>query len=189
MSGLVDLDKQIFLGLNQLHTSWLDPAMMWISGNLIWVPLYAFLLFQLGKLPRTQLIMALLCLVVGITLSDQLTSGILKPLIGRPRPSWDPVISSLVHTVDGYRGGHFGFPSSHAANTFCTATLITCVLRVQWVYGLFLWAALVSYSRIYLGVHYPGDILVGAIIGCLCGFLSFRLYKAVCGRLSTHRHA
>lgn len=180
MNALIDLDKRIFLSLNDLHASWLDPLMMWFSGNVIWLPLYIFLLFQLSKLPRVHMILALLGIVVCITLADQLSSSMLKPLVSRPRPTWDPGIGSLVHTVNDYRGGRFGFPSSHAANTFAVATLLNLILRTSWIRWLFLWAGVVSYSRIYLGVHYPGDVMVGALLGVVCGWISYQLYKSAC---------
>ncbi|MGC3945282.1 MAG: phosphatase PAP2 family protein [Chryseolinea sp.] len=170
------LDERAFLALNELHASWLDPLMMWCSGNLIWIPLYAIMLYQLIKLPRAHAMIAVLCIAVGITMSDQFTSSLLKPIVERPRPTWNPDIEKLVHTVDGYRGGHYGFPSSHAANTFCVAVLLALIIRKPWTRWFFLWAAVVSYSRIYLGVHYPGDILTGAALGSIFGVLTYWLY-------------
>ena len=180
IESVSNLDERVFLALNQLHTSWLDPVMMWCSGNLIWLPLYVLLVYQLLKISRTHAAVALVCVAIGITLSDQFTSTLLKPMIERPRPTWNPDIDTLVHTVDGYRGGRYGFPSSHAANTFCVAVLLNLVIRKRWVRWLFLWAALVSYSRIYLGVHYPGDILTGAALGSIFGVITYRLYVAAC---------
>ena len=183
IESLSHLDESLFLSLNELHTSWLDPLMMWFSGNVIWMPLYVFLLFQLSKLPRPHAIVALAGIAVGIALSDQFTSSLLKPLVERPRPTWNKDIGTLVHTVDGYRGGHYGFPSSHAANTFCVAVFLILILRKPWTRWLLLWAAVVSYSRIYLGVHYPGDVLTGAALGTLFGALTYWLYKITCAAI------
>lgn len=183
IESLSNLDERVFLALNQLHASWLDPVMMWCSGNVIWLPLYALLLYQLAKLPRAHALVALVCIGIGITMSDQFTSALMKPFFERPRPTWNPELKSLVHTVDEYRGGHYGFPSSHAANTFCVAVLLSLVIRKPWPRWLFVWAALVSYSRIYLGVHYPGDILTGAALGSIFGLIAYQLYLAVTVRI------
>ena len=180
---LSKFDERAFLAINDMHTSWLDPVMMWCSGNLIWLPLYDFLLYHLFKLPKAHAFIAVVCIAVGITFSDQLTSSLIKPMVERPRPTWNNEIGALVHTVDGYRGGHYGFPSSHAANTFCVAMLLTLIIARPWTRWLFLWAAVVSYSRIYLGVHYPGDIITGAVLGSLCGAITFLLYKAGCNAI------
>lgn len=178
IANLAELDEQLFIALNGLHAPWLDGIMMMVSGNVIWLPLYAFLLYHIARL-RSDAWVALLCVVLTITICDQLTSTIIKPWVARPRPTWNDALMHLVHTVDGYRGGNFGFPSSHAANTFGVAVLLNLVLRKRWVLCLFLWAAWVSYSRIYLGVHYPGDVLVGALIGSACGWLVYRVYLAI----------
>ena len=180
IDSFIEYDERLFLALNELHATWLDPIMLWSSGNLLWLPLYAFLLYQLSRLPRIHTIVALLCIAAGIALSDQLTSTVLKPLVARPRPTWNTELGPLVHTVNDYRGGHFGFPSSHAANTFCVAVLLILILRKRWFLWLLLWSAWVSYSRIYLGVHYPADVLIGALLGSGCGWIAFGLYKVGC---------
>ena len=183
IDSLVELDRTLFLALNELHAPWLDPIMYWVSDTAIWLPLYAFLLYHVVKLPRSRALVAVLCIAAGITMADQLSSKLIRPHVQRPRPTRDLQISSQVHTVNGYRGGQFGFPSSHAANTFCAAMLLTLILRQRWLLWLFAWATVVSYSRVYLGVHYPGDILVGALLGSACGWIAFRLYMSGC-RLS-----
>lgn len=180
IDSLTELDKRVFLALNQWHSAWLDPIMFWFSGNLIWLPLYAFLLYQLYKLPRIHFVVALLSIAAGIAMADQFTSALLKPLVGRPRPTWDAEIGSLVHVVNNYRGGHFGFPSSHAANTFCVAVLLMLIWKNPWARWLLLWATLVSYSRIYLGVHFPVDVIAGAAAGSIFGVIAFRLYRYGC---------
>ena len=164
---LIYIDKQLFLALNELNAPWLDPIMVFISGKLEWVPLYGFLLYLLIKQYRWQSLYFLIGIAITILLSDQLTSGFMKPFFARPRPSHDLEISQLVHIVNDYRGGKYGFASSHAANTFAVATYFFLLLRKHFpaIIWIFAWCTLVSYSRIYLGVHYPGDIIVGAMIG------------------------
>lgn len=177
LDSLINFDKSVFLALNKLHAPWLDPIMYWVSDTVIWIPLYAFLLYHVVKLPRKHAIVAVLCIAAAITMADQLSSKLIRPRLERPRPTWDAEISSQVHTVNDYRGGHYGFPSSHAANTFCAAVLIILLLRKPWTRWLLAWALLVSYSRIYLGVHYPGDIIFGGILGSVCAVICYALYR------------
>jgi undecaprenyl-diphosphatase len=105
----------------------------------------------------------------------------MKPFFGRLRPSWEPTLEGMVHIVDGYRGGSFGFASSHAANTFATATFLVLLFRGKkpGMVWLFIWCTLVSYTRIYLGVHYPLDILCGALVGAMLAFVVYGVYLGV----------
>lgn len=113
-----------------------------------------------------------------IILSDQITTGLMKPYFARLRPSHEPSLEGMVHLVNNYKGAMYGFASSHAANTFGTAAFLWLLFRKSkpWMAWLFLWATLVSYTRIYLGVHYPADIVVGGLVGILCGWISFKLF-------------
>ena len=184
MDFLIALDRQIFLALNALHAPWLDQVMYWISDTSIWLPLYAFLVYRIFViLPRKQAVVAVLCIAAAVTLSDQLSSKVIRPRVERPRPTWNEEISAQVHTVNDYRGGHYGFPSSHAANTFCAAVLIILLLRKPWTRLMIVWALIVSYSRIYLGVHYPSDIAVGAALGSLCAGGSYVAFRKITANL------
>jgi undecaprenyl-diphosphatase len=176
---LLEYDRELFLYLNGLHTPWLDPVMLFISETLVWLPLYIYLLYLIFKDHSKEGWLVLVGLALTIVLADQVTSTLMKPYFARLRPSREPSLETLVHIVEGYRGGKFGFASSHAANTFGTATFLFLLLgkKRKWIIGLFLWAALVTYSRIYLGVHYPGDILAGALVGMLAGLAGFKLYR------------
>jgi len=164
---LIEIDKQLFLFLNGLHTTWLDPVMFFISGRKEWIPLYAFLVYLLVRNYRWQSLYYIAGIALAVLLADQFTSGFMKPFFERLRPSHDPEIGPLTHIVNDYRGGSFGFASSHAANTFAVATWFFLVFRTKYktITWMFLWSSVVSYSRIYLGVHYPSDILVGAVVG------------------------
>lgn len=176
---LLEYDREIFLYLNGLHTPWLDPIMLFITETLSWLPLHLFLLYLIFKDHQKKGWLVLIGLVITILLADQVTSTLMKPYFARFRPSHEPSLQSLVHVVNGYRGGKFGFASSHAANTFGTATFLFLLFGKtrKWIVMLFLWAALVTYSRIYLGVHYPGDILAGGLVGMLSAVAGFWIYR------------
>ena len=174
MSGIEALDQALFLLINSWHTPWLDQVMYWISGKYSWMPLYLVLLGLTVKTYKKQAVPVLVCLTLAIVIADQTTSGFMKPFFERLRPSRDPALQGLVHIVNGYTGGKYGFASSHAANTFAVATFFIVLFnhKNRWALGLLVWATVVSYSRIYLGVHYPGDVVVGALVGALGSILA-----------------
>jgi undecaprenyl-diphosphatase len=176
---LLEYDREIFLYLNGLHAPWLDPVMLFATETLSWLPLYLYLVYLIFKDHQKEGLLVLVGIVLTIVLADQVTSTIMKPYFARFRPSHEPSLQTLVHIVNGYKGGKFGFASSHAANTFGTATFLFLLFGKtrKWIALLFLWAAVVTYSRIYLGVHYPGDILVGALVGMLAALAGFTLYR------------
>lgn len=175
---LIELDKQLFLFFNGMHAPWLDPVMEIISEKEASIPLYVFLLYHTYASFKQRTWGILLSIGILILMTDQFTSSLMKPFFERPRPSHEPTLEGMVHLVNGYSGGSYGFASSHSANTFGIAMLLSCLFRLEkpWIKWLFLWAALVSYTRIYLGVHYPGDIIVGALIGVAFGWIVFKLY-------------
>ena len=178
---LIALDKDFFLLLNGLHQDWLDPVMFAISGKLEWIPLYVFIILSLIYKYKKAGLFALAGLIIAVILSDQITSGFMKPFFGRLRPTHDPELKDLVYIINGYRGGLYSFASSHASNSFTLATFLWLLLRRKeaWVGYLFIWAAIVSYSRVYLGVHFPGDIIAGALAGILVANLVFFLYNKI----------
>jgi undecaprenyl-diphosphatase len=179
MEYLLELDRDVFLALNSFHAPWLDPIMLYISNKVVWIPFYIVLAYFIFKQEGKKGVLVLVCIALTILLADQITSSIMKPYFERFRPSHDPALEGMVHIVNGDRGGRFGFASSHAANTFGVALFIFLLFRIrtQKVAWIFLWAGIVSYSRIYLGLHYPGDIIVGGLVGLVCAWACYILYR------------
>lgn len=177
---LVHIDTQLFAWLNGLHAPWLDPIMQFLTHKLSWIPAYLFLLLVVIRRESwKRVVLFLLSVALLISLTDQSTSSFLKPTVKRYRPcKVEAGLTFEVHTVNNKCGGKYGFASSHAANFFGLATFLAMYFRKKALTFLFLsLASLVSYTRIYLGVHYPGDILAGALIGVLFGLLIARLYQ------------
>lgn len=177
MEQLKQWDTELLLWLNNANAQWLDQPMFLMTQILFWLPLYLFIIFLLFKKHGKQSGWALLGLTLSIALADQITSAFMKPFFARLRPSHEPSLEGLIHLVNNYRGGLYGFASGHAATTFAAATIVWLLLRDRYraIRLVFLWASMMTYTRIYLGVHYPGDILVGALIGIGCGWICFKI--------------
>lgn len=175
---LSDIDARLLLIVNGAHSPFFDAVMWCISGRWIWLPFYAVLAYLLFR--RMSWKRASICLVtIGLIIlaADQTCAILIRPEIGRLRPAnLNNPLSSFVHVVNGYRGGRYGFPSCHAANTFALAVFMSLVIRHKWfTVMMFSWAFVVSYSRMYLGVHYFGDLFCGATIGSLFAVLFYYL--------------
>jgi undecaprenyl-diphosphatase len=177
---LMELDKELFLFLNGLNAGWLDPIMYCISYKFSWIPFYILLLWFCYKHYgwRTTLFIMLFAAIL-ITLSDQ-TSNLIKDSTQRLRPSRDENLRDLVNLVYGYRGGGFSFVSGHATNSFALAFFMIHLLKnkIRFIAPVMItYAILNAYSRIYLGVHYPADMIGGVILGILCAMLIIQVWN------------
>jgi undecaprenyl-diphosphatase len=171
--AIVEIDHQLFFYLNGLHQPWLDAVMVAFSNKLFWIPLYAWIIYLMYKKYGKSVFIFLLCAIALIFFSDQ-TANVFKALVQRYRPTHNPTFGHLVHTVNDYKGGTYGFFSSHASNAFALMMFVLLLLKPRTKYFKFIlisYACLTSYSRIYLGVHYPADIIVGGVCGIGLGFL------------------
>jgi undecaprenyl-diphosphatase len=173
-------DQALFLFLNSLHHPFMDPVMSFFSARFTWIPFYVILLFLIVKKSGPKALIFILPAVFLIILAaDQISYHFFKEAFQRYRPCHNESIKHLVYLVDGCGGKH-GFVSSHAANTFALAVFLGNILKnkIRYFFPLMLlWAALVSYSRIYLGVHYPADIIGGAMLGSIIGAVGYLLIK------------
>lgn len=173
---IIHLDEQLLLFCNSFHTPWLDSAVWTISYRFTWIPLYLLLAFMLFKVfkPKGALLL-LVGIAITITLCDQICAHVIRGAVCRLRPSNpDNPLSAFITLVDGYRSGQYGFPSCHAANTIGLATILSLAIGRRWfTASIFAWAIVVCWSRLYLGVHYPTDLLVGGFIGAFIATLCF----------------
>ena len=193
LKQLIHIDTEILLAINGWHAPWADTLMWIISAKATWIPLYLLLIGLLvwryrqpattrvkwmQKVPACVLMIIVIGLAVGA--ADFIASGILKDWVARPRPSRVPELEGVLHFVNGYKSGRYGFVSSHAANTMACGLLFSLIWRKKiTTCCLMLWVAANCYSRMYLGVHYPLDILGGLIVGALVAWAAFVMLKSL----------
>ncbi len=182
---IVQWDKELLVALNGSSSLFLDGVMMTITETSTWIPLFVCLLYAVirnNTWRRSLLIIAVIALLV--TLADQFASGFCKPYFHRLRPSQSPDLANVIDLVNDYRCGLYGFISSHAANTFSVSVFFMLLFRDKRINLLLpVWPLLASYSRMYLGVHYPLDIAAGTLWGILCGVAVYGLYRWISLRL------
>jgi undecaprenyl-diphosphatase len=170
------IDQQLFLFINSLNSPFFDQVMHAISGKLIWVPLYLAILIFLAVRYKRKFLVILIFIILAATLADQ-SSVLVKNIVLRLRPCHQPSLEGIVHLVNGECGGLYGFVSSHATNSFDVALLSLLFIRKRWyTISILLWASIIGYSRIYLGVHFPGDVICGSMLGAFIGWSMYQLF-------------
>ena len=181
MSDFLQIDADLLVWINQHHAEWADTLMWYISKSTTWIPLYALMIGLLWhRFGWRRMLVWLVAIVVAIGLADFVSSGLIKPLVCRLRPTHEPALQGMLHLVRGYTGGMYGFVSSHAANTVACAYLFSrvyCDRRMTLIMSLYV--AVNCYSRMYLGVHYPGDILGGLVVGLVIAESIYLITKRI----------
>lgn len=186
---LEHLDQKVFLFMNSYHTNFMDPVMYALTGKLIWVPLYLGILIYVAIKEKQKFYLILLVIILSVLLADR-GSVLIKNLVMRPRPCHEPLLEGLVFTFKERCGGMYGFVSSHAANAFNVALISLLFIRKKWfAFFIIFWAIVVGYSRIYLGVHYTGDVLCGSIYGALVGWFCYSLFVFTDRRIEKHKES
>ncbi len=174
------IDQDIFLAINGANNTLFDSIMFWASCKYIWIPLYLVFISLLYKKYGKKVFILIGAAIFLVFISDQTSVSLFKNVFQRLRPCHEPGLSGMVHLVKDHCGGSFGFISSHASNTFAVAVFITGLVGKQhkWLLPVVIfWAFLVAYSRVYLGTHYPGDVICGALWGSFLGVLVWRISR------------
>lgn len=177
---LKNIDRDLLLFGNSLHNSFFDAVIPHLTDFWVWIPLFIWWTYELYKIYGKKLALIIIC-VVGLLVATDRTSVLIKNSVKRYRPTHNIELKDKIYVVNEYRGGQYGYVSSHSTNAFAVAFFIFLLIKTKpkkWMkISLFLWAFIFCYTRIYLGVHYPFDLLSGALLGALLAFL---LYKIFC---------
>lgn len=190
LDWLIELDKELLLAINGWNSSFFDPIMVFISHPLSGIPIYIALIYMIFHKRNTKTaILMFAAVLLTFALTDMLALHLFKNTFERFRPGWDPTIEHLVRLLEN-KGGMYGFISNHAANFFGLAIISSGILKKRW-YTIFIlcWAAAVAYSRVYVGKHFPADVICGAMFGALIGYLVLRLFKFIVKKYNLPAHA
>ncbi len=183
MNSILDWEKHIFIFLNNLGCEPYDAFWLFLSERFTWIPTYFLLLLIVYHTFGTKTFFRIIIFIfITILISDQLTSTVFRPLIARPRPCHDAEILTQIRLLREGCGGAFGFWSAHASNAFALAVFLGNIFYKKYKYAIYLlliWASLVAYSRIYIGVHLPFDIIAGAIFGSLIGYSMYKIFSMI----------
>jgi undecaprenyl-diphosphatase len=190
LQTVTEIDRQILSVFNDHHNLFFDTLMLTLTSGVMWIPLYIALLYLVVKNNETmaQIGLIVACSALCLFLTEFVTEGLVKPAVARPRPCNDPEWMYVVHVVNGHRSLDYSFFSAHASNTF-GITMFFCLLVRNKVFSWLMvtWSLLNCYTRLYLAMHYPSDILVGLAYGALVGTLVYMLFRLVSKRLSLHQ--
>jgi undecaprenyl-diphosphatase len=174
---MAELDQQLLLFINSHNSPFWDQVMHNISGKLIWAPIYFIIVAYLALRYKRKFFVIVVFIILSVFLADQVSVQLFKNIFMRLRPCHEPGLQGMLHLFNDYCGGQYGFVSSHASNSFNIAFLTLLFIKKQWyTICIICWALIIGYSRIYLGVHYPGDVIGGALLGAFIGWSCYRLY-------------
>lgn len=181
VENMLSYERNLFFFLNGSDSNFLDTLMWVISRSRVWILFYVFVAFFLFyKTLKKEAVLVLLCFILTMVLCDQFSSGLIKPLFERLRPAHHPDFRDLVDIVHGHRGGGFSFISGHATNSFGFAVFLSLVFRNRWVTLVALvWATLISYSRIYLGLHFVSDVVGGMLAGTFIAMVMYAVFVSL----------
>ncbi len=181
LQGLIETDRLATLSVNGSDSLFWDGVANLYTSVLVWIPLAVFaILLLIRNITSKRLLLVLILVALTVLLCDQLSSSVFKPLFHRLRPTRDPYILNMIDTVNGYRGGSYGFISSHAANSFGLATLFMWLVKDKlFSLSVIVWAVTNSFIRTYMGVHFVGDIIVGAVLGYMIGSFFYWIYNLI----------
>ena len=182
LDELIDFDRWLLLAVNGSSSLYLDSVVKTLTTAATWIPLYVALFYLVMKNNDfvRRIVFIVFCAGLCYLFAGAVDDGIVKPAVARWRPTHDPVIGWQVDVVNGYRGGKYGFFSAHASNTFSIAVFFSLLMRSRLLtLAMVTWSLINCWTRLYLGVHFPGDILCGLLWGGIVGSLVYCLFLRV----------
>ena len=191
MSIFTTIDQQLLFWMNGSDSLFADGVMTTLTAGTTWIPLYIALFYLVLKNNETmaQVLLTVGCAAVCVLITAGITNLIIKPLVARPRPCDDPLIKYAVDVVSGISAGNYSFFSAHAANTSALVMFLALLIRNRlFIVAMIIWSLLNCYTRLYLGVHYPSDILCGLLFGSLMGFIAYVVYLKIYLKISPQFH-
>jgi len=180
LTNILELDRMVLAWFNGSNSLFVDSLAVNLTSGFTWIPLYVVLIYVIIKNNDTmpQIFLTIGCAVLAVVVVSVSVELIIKPLVGRWRPSNDPYIKHTIKIVNGIRSAQYGFFSAHAANTFSLAVFLSLLIKSRpLAVMLCLWSAVNCWTRLYLGLHYPLDILFGLLWGALVGWSAYALYR------------
>ena len=187
LEALIQFDKELLLAVNGSESLFVDGLALTLTSAATWITLYISLFYLILRNNENmrQILLIICCAALCVLFAGTVDDSLVKPAVARWRPTHDPEIGMLVDVVDGYRGGKYGFFSAHAANTFSIAVFFCLLVRNRILSVLLIsWSFINCWTRMYLGVHYPGDIVCGLLWGGMVGLAVYYVYRKINSRIS-----